>query len=145
MPPALCAAAVGQHEIAEIAGPEAFLVEELRNEQAADDIHLQRHGTGIRDGDIPGLQANVGEGRGGVQRQVDGFAVVGNLEAGKRHARPRMVLDRAIPRSEARRAVQDAAGFLVELGQERSEEHTSELPSLMRISYAVFCLKKKKK
>src|SRR3546814_7345246 len=27
----------------------------------------------------------------------------------------------------------------------RSEEHTSELPSLMRISYAVFCLKKKKK
>src|SRR3546814_6508223 len=35
-----------------------------------------------------------------------------------------------------------------ELGQDRilrSEEHTSELQSLMRISYAVFCLKKKKK
>src|SRR3546814_3694668 len=30
------------------------------------------------------------------------------------------------------------------LGQQRSEEHTSELQSLMRISYAVFCLKKKK-
>src|SRR3546814_1820390 len=29
--------------------------------------------------------------------------------------------------------------------QHRSEEHTSELQSLMRISYAVFCLKKKKK
>src|SRR3546814_3642600 len=28
--------------------------------------------------------------------------------------------------------------------QQRSEEHTSELQSLMRISYAVFCLKKKK-
>src|SRR3546814_1132805 len=28
--------------------------------------------------------------------------------------------------------------------QERSEEHTSELQSLMRISYAVFCLKKNK-
>src|SRR3546814_9956105 len=28
---------------------------------------------------------------------------------------------------------------------ERSEEHTSELQSLMRISYAVFCLKKKKR
>src|SRR3546814_8832092 len=28
---------------------------------------------------------------------------------------------------------------------ERSEEHTSEIQSLMRISYAVFCLKKKKK
>src|SRR3546814_2319798 len=30
-------------------------------------------------------------------------------------------------------------------GRNRSEEHTSELQSLMRISYAVFCLKKKKK
>src|SRR3546814_9254531 len=30
------------------------------------------------------------------------------------------------------------------VGQDRSEEHTSELQSLMRISYAVFCLKKKK-
>src|SRR3546814_20733965 len=31
------------------------------------------------------------------------------------------------------------------LREQRSEEHTSELQSLMRISYAVFCLKKKKK
>src|SRR3546814_8206069 len=31
----------------------------------------------------------------------------------------------------------------IERLQERSEEHTSELQSLMRISYAVFCLKKK--
>src|SRR3546814_9809105 len=31
------------------------------------------------------------------------------------------------------------------LYETRSEEHTSELQSLMRISYAVFCLKKKKK
>src|SRR3546814_7206021 len=30
------------------------------------------------------------------------------------------------------------------MGLQRSEEHTSELQSLMRISYAVFCLKKKK-
>src|SRR3546814_2182614 len=37
-------------------------------------------------------------------------------------------------------------GELVEIGRQtaRSEEHTSELQSLMRISYAVFCLKKKK-
>src|SRR3546814_1593909 len=35
---------------------------------------------------------------------------------------------------------QDAVRILVH----RSEEHTSELQSLMRISYAVFCLKKKK-
>src|SRR3546814_2189994 len=33
----------------------------------------------------------------------------------------------------------------IDLPRIRSEEHTSELQSLMRISYAVFCLKKKKK
>src|SRR3546814_7136581 len=37
---------------------------------------------------------------------------------------------------------EDQIGGLV---HERSEEHTSELQSLMRISYAVFCLKKKTK
>src|SRR3546814_2658263 len=34
--------------------------------------------------------------------------------------------------------------FFMDLLDHRSEEHTSELQSLMRISYAVFCLKKKK-
>src|SRR3546814_9288653 len=47
----------------------------------------------------------------------------------------------------------DVAGFRIpgdviadfqSAGHVRSEEHTSELQSLMRISYAVFCLKKKK-
>src|SRR3546814_2373681 len=42
----------------------------------------------------------------------------------------------------------DRIGLRRQFGQEadrgRSEEHTSELQSLMRISYAVFCLKKKK-
>src|SRR3546814_7592995 len=36
------------------------------------------------------------------------------------------------------------ARILATLAHERSEEHTSELQSLMRISYAVFCLTKKK-
>src|SRR3546814_3223952 len=45
-----------------------------------------------------------------------------------------MVKDETVPESIRSRAVQMA----------RSEEHTSELQSLMRISYAVFCLKKKK-
>src|SRR3546814_8426107 len=40
--------------------------------------------------------------------------------------------------------VVDLTNRLVDLMSERSEEHTSELQSLMRISYAVFCLKKKK-
>src|SRR3546814_991222 len=39
----------------------------------------------------------------------------------------------------------DARGTITGLTRGRSEEHTSELQSLMRISYAVFCLKKKKK
>src|SRR3546814_3919347 len=38
-----------------------------------------------------------------------------------------------------------AAGLPAAQRKKRSEEHTSELQSLMRISYAVFCLKKKKK
>src|SRR3546814_2706585 len=46
---------------------------------------------------------------------------------------PRRVADHA-----ARRVC-----FRAAVGQHRSEEHTSELQSLMRISYAVFCLKKK--
>src|SRR3546814_4126368 len=36
-------------------------------------------------------------------------------------------------------------GVIGDLWADRSEEHTSELQSLMRISYAVFCLKKKTK
>src|SRR3546814_10171049 len=41
-------------------------------------------------------------------------------------------------------ATKDRMHEMAELVEERSEEHTSELQSLMRISYAVFCLKKKK-
>src|SRR3546814_13423502 len=44
-------------------------------------------------------------------------------------------------------AIQEKKGQLEQLKiemEQRSEEHTSELQSLMRISYAVFCLKKKK-
>src|SRR3546814_2782972 len=40
--------------------------------------------------------------------------------------------------------VGEQGGSASSRGMARSEEHTSELQSLMRISYAVFCLKKKK-
>src|SRR3546814_9457540 len=40
---------------------------------------------------------------------------------------------------------QAALGVILTQAGTRSEEHTSELQSLMRISYAVFCLQKKKK
>src|SRR3546814_4122493 len=39
--------------------------------------------------------------------------------------------------------IRDAAHEICAMENDRSEEHTSELQSLMRISYAVFCLKKK--
>src|SRR3546814_9649945 len=48
-------------------------------------------------------------------------------------------------RGQVRPTIQVVAGRLeVEHQRRRSEEHTSELQSLMRISYAVFCLKQKK-
>src|SRR3546814_7378262 len=46
------------------------------------------------------------------------------------------------PEYYARWYAQTPPGFVFTV--KRSEEHTSELQSLMRISYAVFCLKKKK-
>src|SRR3546814_2095560 len=49
----------------------------------------------------------------------------------------------SVHRTDLGRVRRPRAGDLRRRG--RSEEHTSELQSLMRISYAVFCLKKKKK
>src|SRR3546814_5061800 len=43
----------------------------------------------------------------------------------------------------SRTPIREAMSLLEQEGFVRSEEHTSELQSLMRISYAVFCLKKK--
>src|SRR3546814_3743428 len=46
---------------------------------------------------------------------------------------------------QARAARENVSGVDLDVEAARSEEHTSELQSLMRSSYAVFCLKKKKK
>src|SRR3546814_1566732 len=60
---------------------------------------------------------------------------------GRANVRPGMkVLDIAGGTGDLARAFAKKAGAS---GEVRSEEHTSELQSLMRISYAVFCLKKK--
>src|SRR3546814_3903142 len=45
--------------------------------------------------------------------------------------------------AEFAKSLGQAEGDVEKLKADRSEEHTSELQSLMRISYAVFCLKKK--
>src|SRR3546814_9948158 len=78
----------------------------------------------------------------------------GDLEKLARHRMmlrtvpPRVRIDRSCAIPLWRSGV-DMAGYVI-LGtpsssNNRSEEHTTEIQSLMRISYAVFCLKKKKK
>src|SRR3546814_4177995 len=63
-------------------------------------------------------------------------AARGHADVDRHPAEP---ADLSVSRAGPRRALQH-----VRLHAGRSEEHTSELQSLMRISYAVFCLKKKK-
>src|SRR3546814_8756792 len=70
-----------------------------------------------------------------IQQDIEAFAA----DEGRR---PRMLVVKLGQDGHDRGAKVIATAF-ADLG--RSEEHTSELQSLMRISYAVFCLKKKKK
>src|SRR3546814_1254314 len=97
--------------------------------------------------DLGGIGAGDEPGR--DRRQVIAEAAL-VLEAG---AKPRggeevgvLRQDAAGQEDAALRAIaqRHVAGEAAEEEAERSEEHTSELQSLMRISYAVFCLKKKK-
>src|SRR3546814_10630755 len=82
-------------------------------------------------------------------RRLDGGGVVGFGEDAARQWFGLARLLRDDPRGmEAPRARDDLIVAVLTIGthqQRRSEEHTSELQSLMRISYAVFCLKKKNK
>src|SRR3546814_5947536 len=66
-----------------------------------------------------------------------GFDEIGNAPVAARRDRRHGRV--TIEAKKAHRRGENAAALV------RSEEHTSELQSLMRISYAVFCLKKKKK
>src|SRR3546814_1300675 len=81
--------------------------------------------------------------RNGKRREM-GLGAAADISLAKARdlaAAARQLLVEGIDPLEDRRA-QEAA--VVEAARERSEEHTSELQSLMRISYAVCCLKKKK-
>src|SRR3546814_9937316 len=60
------------------------------------------------------------------------------------HADRGDVVGDVVHRVVDRHAGVDGATRRVDVQEDRSEEHTSELQSLMRNSYAVFCLKKKK-
>src|SRR3546814_2755809 len=81
--------------------------------------------------DVDRLGLGADRGAGDVVARVDvGVHVEGDGRAVGKHT---VVRGRRIPRIHLRRRGP----------RQRSEEHTSELQSLMRISYAVFCLKKK--
>src|SRR3546814_6278469 len=71
--------------------------------------------------------------------------LLGKPVGGIRPAAPRAVRQPLMSGSVRVRPVSPPIAQLSPSAKVRSEEHTSELQSLMRISYAVFCLKKKKK
>src|SRR3546814_3221155 len=114
-------------------------------------------------GNAPGIRCSLDRILGGAmtkRKGKPGFRAPGGTagrpgkRAGKRAGSPPRPGSRPFSRGPAAR--QDTALWLYGVHavlaalanparRPRSEEHTSELPSLMRISYAVFCLKKKKK
>src|SRR3546814_2964574 len=79
---------------------------------------------------------------GELQQQEDGDPQVEHVPGDTVQER-RVVGQRPIVQ-RARHPAAERHGTAVHIDLFRSEEHTSELQSLMRISYAVFCLKKNK-
>src|SRR3546814_6097357 len=75
--------------------------------------------------------------RAGQRHQTRAGIVVAGVGTARWRGRTMALSKRAYEGRAARRAVTRTSAC-------RSEEHTSELQSLMRISYAVFCLKKQK-
>src|SRR3546814_1384132 len=78
---------------------------------------------------------------GGISKQGDRYLrrlLVVGATAVMRH-----IKDKPTPMADWIRKLSEKKPFRVVSVALRSEEHTSELQSLMRISYAVFCLKKK--
>src|SRR3546814_10209546 len=110
--------------------------------------HARQHDALADDRIVPEVSAvlvprdGLGHIEGGVE--VGHVDAVARLDAQRArdlaHVGPGVVLHRRRPAVDHPRDGAQAVLALV-----RSEEHTSELQSLMRISYAVFCLKKKTK
>src|SRR3546814_10362655 len=78
---------------------------------------------------LPQSRRQAGEAEGPCDRRIGHRIGTGVGRQGARHMRPAAREDETVDELRPARM--------------RSEEHTSELQSLMRISYAVFCLKKK--
>src|SRR3546814_3346656 len=130
-----------------------LLVEEENRRRRLELLHLAQQevdqcglaGTGLADDHGVGdrlLPEGVLTGVGGVEVEVVRLAI-GGLQ-GRDAVAPGVVLLLAGREVVQRRKAQEIEGTDVRQARTvRSEEHTSELQSLMRISYAVFCLKKK--
>src|SRR3546814_3833071 len=79
-----------------------------------------------------------------IDNQADNMEAMADNLSGNAEAAAENAADALENKADATREAGEKAGDSVEKREARSEEHTSELQSLMRISYAVFCLKKKK-
>src|SRR3546814_4593608 len=117
----------------------------FRSEYAARSRRAVLHSQGLFAGDHA-----VGGAVGDVRRRICATDAAGRGAGCGREQRPPQPRLARRPARTAYRATDRsaAAAFAGQAEQEhrarsRSEEHTSELQSLMRISYAVFCLKKK--
>src|SRR3546814_5153151 len=126
---------------------------------SSDLVRLRRSGRHLLAGRVPPPRHRLARDRARARRQV-GAALAAPARAcriespaavpldGEDALRARLALEHRHPltRHPQARLVQHAQARQVARvggGDDRSEEHTSELQSLMRISYAVFCLKKK--
>src|SRR3546814_2435368 len=99
--------------------------------------------------DQPGVTRDRREGDGellGLTFRIVDTAGFEDQDAATLPGRMRVQTEKAVREADAALFLIDARAGVTPLDEEiaRSEEHTSELQSLMRISYAVFCLKKKK-
>src|SRR3546814_9738593 len=129
------------------------LLAEFYIDVRSDHRSLEEQGIALEPQDKIGPAASrMGE-RGLESERIEQHREIARANGERIIAEPRIALD-AITHSQATFTNRDLAMFVHRYsdGKEqydraisaRSEEHTSELQSLMRISYAVFCLKKKK-
>src|SRR3546814_5446666 len=94
--------------------------------------------------ECPARQADIMGGLVGVQKRAALLRIGGPGDLVVHLRRSPVAMQTATANVAARQARMGAMGRVRGRSKMRSEEHTSELQSLMRISYAVFCLKKKK-
>src|SRR3546814_4234825 len=109
-------------------------ISDLSSDVCSSDLDYTPAGMTAKAAALPGWQARLAaiDPAGWPVEQADDYLLVKAEMNG-------MDFDQRVLRPWAR-----DPSFYVTVWPHRSEEHTSELQSLMRISYAVFCLKKKK-